>query len=137
MKTFVRQCEVCQRNKAKNTALVGLLQPLPIPKGIWEELSMDFITSLPSSQGKDTIMVIIDRLNKYAHFIELSHPYTALTVAQIFMDHIYRLHGLPKSIASDRDPVFVSNFWKELFKLQGVKLNYLQLITLNQMGKQR
>ena len=66
----------------------------------------------------------MDLLTKYAHFIALAHPYTALTVAQFFLDHIYRLHGLPKSIVSDRDPIFVSTFWRELFRLQGVKLKY-------------
>ena len=85
---------------------------------------MDFIGGLPNSQGKNTILVVVDRLSKYAHFIALAHPYSALTIAQLFLDHIYKLHGLPKSIVSDRDPVFVSNFWRELFKLQGVKLKY-------------
>ena len=85
---------------------------------------MDFINGLPNSQGKNTILVIVDRLSKYAHFIALAHPYTALTMAQLFLDHIYRLHGLPKSIVSDRDPIFVSTFWRELFRLRGVKLKY-------------
>ena len=85
---------------------------------------MDFIGGLPNSQGKNTILVVVDRLSKYAHFIALAHPYSALTIAQLFLDHIYKLHSLPKSIVSDRDPVFVSNFWRELFKLQGVKLKY-------------
>lgn len=85
---------------------------------------MDFISGLPNSQGKDTIWVILDRMSKYAHFIALSHPYSAMSLAQIFLDQFYRLHGLPKSIVSDRDPIFLSTFWKELFKLQGVKLHY-------------
>lgn len=85
---------------------------------------MDFITGLPNSHGKDAILVIVDRMSKYAHFIALSHPYTAVSVAQLFLDQFYRLHGLPKSIISDRDPIFLSQFWRELFKLQGVKLNY-------------
>lgn len=124
VKTYVRNCEICQRNKTENSLPAGLLQPLPVPEGIWEEISMDFISGLPNSHGKDTILVIVDRMSKYAHFIALSHPYSALSIAQLFLDQFYRLHGLPKSIVSDRDPIFLSNFWRELFKLQGVKLHY-------------
>ena len=83
---------------------------------------MDFIKGLPKSNGKDVIIVVVDRLSKYAHFMALSHPYSAVTVAQLFLTHIFKLHGLPSSIISDRDPIFVSSFWEELFKLQGVEL---------------
>ena len=68
-------------------------------------------------------MVVVDRLSKYAHFITISHPYTAISIAQLFMDHIYRLHGLPQTIVSYRDPTFLSSFWQELFKLQHVLLH--------------
>lgn len=76
------------------------------------------------AHGNDAILVIVDRMSKYAHFIVLSHPYTTISVAQLFLDQFYRLNELPKSIISDRDPIFLSQFWKKLFKLQGVKLNY-------------
>lgn len=85
---------------------------------------MDFIEKLPKSQGYDTILVVIDRFTKFGHFIRLTHPFTAKSVAQVFLDHVYRLHGLPESIITDRDKVFTSVFWRELFKVVGVELNY-------------
>ncbi|GJZ05333.1 retrotransposon-related protein [Tanacetum coccineum] len=86
-----------------HTSVIGLLQPLPIPTQIWHDISIYFVDALPMSQGKSTILVLVDRLSKYAHFIPVTHPYTAKTIAQLFLDHIYKLHGLLKSIVSDRD----------------------------------
>lgn len=84
---------------------------------------MDFIDGLPKSHNWTSIMVVVDRLSKYAHFLPLKHPYTAQSVAQQFTKEIIRLHGLPVNIISDRDPIFCSNFWQEIFTLQGVILN--------------
>lgn len=84
---------------------------------------MDLIEGLPHSFGKNTIFVVVDRLSKYAHFIAISHPYTAMDFAQIFMDNIYKLHGMPQTIVCDRNPVFTSTFWKGLFLHQGTKFN--------------
>lgn len=83
---------------------------------------MDFITGLLKAKGFKAILVVIDRLSKYAHFILLKHPYTARVVAEIFIKEVERLHGIPASILSNRDPIFVSSFWKELFKLQETQL---------------
>jgi hypothetical protein len=83
---------------------------------------MDFIEGFPKVGGKSVILTVVDRFSKFAHFIPLSHPYSAATVAKAFFDNIVHLHGMPCSIVSDRDPVFTSTFWKELFRLAGVKL---------------
>nr|GEU81047.1 retrotransposon-related protein [Tanacetum cinerariifolium] len=89
---------------------------------VWSEISMDFIVGLPKSQGKSLIFVVVDRLSKYAYFMALSHPYTASSVAQVFLYTVYKLYGLPSYIVTDRDTVFLSNFWKSLFKLLKVEL---------------
>ena len=83
---------------------------------------MDFITGLPNSGNKSVIMVVVEKISKYAHFCALPHPFTSTLVAQSFMDQIFKLHGMPTSIVSDRDPIFTSNFWQELFRLQGTQL---------------
>jgi len=83
---------------------------------------MDFVEGLPPSGAANAILVVVDKFSKFAHFIALKHPFTAKTVAQLFLDHIYRLHGLPTSIISDRDKIFTSQFWQALFKAAGTSL---------------
>lgn len=84
---------------------------------------MDFIEGLPKSKRKSVIWVVVDRLTKYAHFVGLSHPYYATDIARLFMDNIYKLHGIPEDIVSDRDPVFTRKFWQKLLSMMGVNLN--------------
>ncbi|KAL8159020.1 hypothetical protein V2J09_000557 [Rumex salicifolius] len=124
IQTFLRNCVVCQRSKYDRAASPGLIQPLPIPSQIWSDITMDFVEGLPMSCGKSVIFVVVDRLSKAAHFVALSHPYTASSVAQAFLDNVFRLHGFPQSITSDRDAIFLSDFGRELFTVQGVALNY-------------
>ena len=83
---------------------------------------MDFLSGLPPFQRLDTVMVVVDWLTKYVHFIGLSHPYSAAKVAALFAQNILKLHGMPTYIVFDRDPVFTAKFWAELFKLQWVQL---------------
>ncbi|PKI60698.1 hypothetical protein CRG98_018945 [Punica granatum] len=83
---------------------------------------MDFIEGLPRSQGRDSIMVLVDRLSKYVHFIALGHPYSAKEVAKVFVQGIVQLHRILKLIVTDRDLIFMSSFWREVFKLHGTKL---------------
>ena len=123
VRNYIRSCVICQRNKPDLSAPAGLLQPLPIPQAIWEDISMDFIEGLPKSRSKDAILVLVDRLSKYAHFLPLAHPFSAATVAQAYFEHIFKLHGLPKTIVSDRDKIFLSKFWQELFSLLRVALH--------------
>lgn len=83
---------------------------------------MDFIEGLPPSDRFNAILVVIDKFTKYAHFIPVHHPFTALQIAKVFLDQVYKLHGLPKALISDRDRVFTSTVWHELFKLTDTKL---------------
>ena len=107
---MVLSCAICQQCKHEKIPYPGLLQPLAIPKQAWEEISMDFVEGLPRSEGKGVILVIVDRLTKFSHFISLTHPFTASEVSRVFLDSVAKIHGVPKSIMSDRDPVFTSHF---------------------------
>jgi len=119
---YVQACSVCQQAKSEHVKTPGLLQPLEVPSLPWTTVSMDFIEGLPKSGGYDVILVIVDKFTKYGHFVPLAHPYTALQVAQLYFHNIYKLHGLPEAIISDRDRVFTSHVWQELFKLSDTKL---------------
>jgi hypothetical protein len=121
---YVRQCAICQQAKHSNTKPAGLLQPLPPPEEPWAEITMDFIEGLPLSEHANIILVVVDRLTKYAHFLALKHPYTASSVAKVYLDNIVKLHGVPLSIISDRDKVFTSVVWRALIKAVGTKLHY-------------
>ena len=122
VESFVQQCEICQHAKHTNEHPAGLLQPLPIPGGAWQDWSMDFVEGLPVVEGYSAILVVVDRLTKYAHFLPLKHPYTAQSVDKLLLDQVIRLHGFPTTIVSDRDKIFLSSFWRELFKLHGTQL---------------
>lgn len=106
---------MCQRNKTEHVLLAGLLQPLPIPNQKWESISMDFITRLPRVQSKDCIYVVVDRLTKYANFHAISLKFKAPQVTDLLFREIFKLHGLPKNIVSDRDSRFSSLFCKSSF----------------------
>jgi hypothetical protein len=118
----VKECTTCQANKDEHTHPTRLLQPLPISEHKWESISMGLITGLPKMQGKDCIFVVVDRLTKFAHFFAIATDFSATQVAELFFREIFRLHGLPKTIVSDRDSRFMSTFWQELFRLVGMAL---------------
>jgi transposase InsO family protein len=121
IKNFVKTCQVCQLNKSSRRLPYGLLKPLPIADRPWNSVSMDFIVKLPTSANFDSIMVVVDRRTKMAHFIPCSETITAAETAQLFLSHVFKLHGLPDSIVSDRGPQFRSAFWKEILKLLKIK----------------
>lgn len=120
---FVKSCTVCQHAKPDRARYPGLLQPLPVPHSAWQVISMDFIEGLPRSGRFNCILVVVDKFSRYAHFIPLSHPFTAATVASTFMENVYKLHGPPEQIISDRDRIFNSLFWRQLFQLTGTILS--------------
>nr|XP_027063053.1 uncharacterized protein K02A2.6-like [Coffea arabica] len=122
VKDTMLQCNTCRRCKDEHVAYPDLLQPLPIPQYSWSHVTMDFIEGLPTSERKDTILVTVDRFTKYAHFTNLTYPFDAPTVARVFLDQVCRLHGMPLSMLSDRDKIFTSQFWTELFSLMGTEL---------------
>ena len=103
---FVHSCTTCQQAKPERVKYPGLLSPLPVPPHAWHSLSMDFIKGLPKSRAVNCILVVVDRFSKYSHFLALAHPFTASTVAKLFLDNVYKLHGMPTIIVSDRDRIF-------------------------------
>jgi hypothetical protein len=120
--SFVSACQICQQAKPDRTRYPGLLQPLPIPDGAWQVVSLDFVEGLPQSKSVNAVLVVVDKFSKYSHFIPLAHPFTAMTVAQLYMSQVYRLRGMPMAMISDRDRIFTSELWQCLFKLAGVQL---------------
>ncbi|GIZ39172.1 hypothetical protein CKM354_000256300 [Cercospora kikuchii] len=124
---YIKRCEHCQRNKAERHAKYGHIQFRTPPQQPWDEVTMDFITKLPPSKDKvtentfDMIMVMVDRLTKYAHFIPASERYTAEQLGYLVMDRLVRYHGFPKVFITDRDKLFTSNYWKTLVGMIGIK----------------
>jgi hypothetical protein len=120
---FIAKCLEYQKVKVEHRDPAGFLQPLPIPKWKWEVVTMDFITKLPrTNKQHDSIMVVVDKLTKVAHFILVKLTHKAANIVDVYMKEIARLHGIPKTIVSNKDPKFTSKFWKGLFNGFGTNL---------------
>lgn len=122
VKQFVGNCLICQQSKSTNKKPMGPLMPLPIPGAIWEDISMDLITHLPRVNGKTVIFVVVDRFSKFCHLGPLPTYFSATSVFELFVQMVVKLHGIPKTIVSDRDKVFTSKFWKASHKASGTTL---------------
>ncbi|KAC9644520.1 hypothetical protein E3N88_45465 [Mikania micrantha] len=122
---YVARCLTCSQVKAEHQKPSGMLQQLELPVWKWEMITMDFITKLPrTSRGNDTIWVIVDRLTKSAHFLAMKETYSMDKLAQLYVNEIVYLHGVPLSIVSDRDSRFTSRFWQSFQKALGKRLNF-------------
>ena len=123
--SFVSRCLTCQQVKVEHQKPAGKIQLLPIPVWKWEKITMDFVTGLPRTQKQhDAIWVIVDRLTKSAHFLPVNVEDSLEKLAQLYVDEIVRLHGVPISIVSDRDPRFTSRFWPSLRTALGTRLHF-------------
>jgi len=121
---YIARCVKCQQIKVEHQKPGGLLQSLPIPEWKWEHITMDFVSGLPKTvKGSDSIWVIVDRLTKTAHFLATKKTQSLQRLAELYIREIVRLHGVPVSIVSDRDPRFVSRFWKGLQQAMGTELS--------------
>ena len=119
---YVSTCDLCLRTKPIRQALVGELHPLQIPDSRWDTLSVDFVVELPLSSRHDAVMTVVDSVSKRAHFILTHTTVTVEGAARLFLHQVWKLHGLPKCVISDRRPQFIACFTKELYWLLGIKL---------------
>ncbi len=120
---FVLACSVCAISKTSNRPPAGLLQPLSVPSRPWSHISLDFVTGLPPSQGNTVVLTVVDRFSKATHFIPLPKIPSARETAVAVIDHVFRIHGLPMDVVSDRGPQFISKFWKEFCRLLGATVS--------------
>jgi hypothetical protein len=120
---YVSKCDTCQRIKASHLKSAGALQPLSIHSWKWDDISMDFIVGLPNtSQHQHSVRVIVDRLTKVANFLPVHTTYKAHKYVELYIDRIVCLHGLPRTIVSDRGAQFIARFWEQLQESLGTKL---------------
>jgi RNase H-like domain found in reverse transcriptase/Reverse transcriptase (RNA-dependent DNA polymerase)/Integrase zinc binding domain/Chromo (CHRromatin Organisation MOdifier) domain/Retroviral aspartyl protease len=120
---YCKTCDLCLRTKTQKQRPYGELLALPIPEHPWDVTSVDFIVELPDSHGFDAVMVVVDSVTKRGHFIPTHTTVTALGSARLYLQHVWKLHGLPKSMVSDRGPQFVAEFMRELYRLLGIQVS--------------
>ena len=120
VRRYVRHCHVCKRSKGSCFKKQGVLQPLPVPDQRWQDLSIDLVTGIPEVHGCDAIYCVVDRLSKERHYIGTTKKLHAEGLANLFLKHVWKHHGLPRSIVSDRGLQFISDFWKFLCTRLGI-----------------
>lgn len=120
---YVAACPICTQNKHSNAPPAGLLQPLPVPRRPWSDISLDFVTGLPPSEGNTTILTVVDRFSKMVKFIALPKLPSAKETAEVILNHVFRVHGFPRNVLSDRGPQFVARFWKAFCQLLGATVS--------------
>jgi len=121
VKRYVKRCDACQQNKNHTEQLAGKLMLNSIPEKPWTHISADFITKLLLAQGYDSILVVVDRLTKMVCFIPTTEKTSAEGLARLFRDNVWKLHGLPESIISDRGPQFAAGLMRELNEMLEIK----------------
>ena len=121
--SFVNACPTCNQHKPTLQAPAGLLHPLPVPHRPWSHISLDFVTGLPPSSGNTTILTVVDRFSKMAHFVPLPKLPSAKGTAKLLLRHVVRLHGIPADVVSDRGPQFTTVFWREFCSLLGATVS--------------
>ena len=133
-----QRCPQCNQNRTSRRPAAGFLHPLPVPQRPWSHISLDFVTGLPTSKGHTAILTVVDRFSKMVHFIPLSKLPSVKETAELVLQNIFRLHGLPTDIVSDRGPQFTSMLWKEFFSLARARDRVCLLgSTPSQMGRLR
>jgi len=133
---YVFTCDMCLRTKSFRRPLTGELHPLPIPSAPWDTISVDFIVKLPQSAGHDSIMVVVYSVTKCTHFISTVTTISAARAAHLFLNHVWKHHGLPRNVVSDRGPKFIAEFTWELYRLLGIKLAATTAYHLQEMDRQ-
>ncbi len=123
IREFVLACSVCAWGKTSNRPPEGLLQPLSVTLRPWSHIALDFIIALPPSLGNTVVLTVVDRFSKAAHFIPLPKLPSAKETAATVVNHVFRIHGLPADVVSDRGPQFVSKFWIEFCRLLGATVS--------------
>ena len=117
VKQYVEECDQCQRIKNRTEMPAGKLRPNQVPEKPWQHILVDFITKLPMSKGHDSIFVVCDRFSKISYFVVTTGKTTAEGLARLFRDYVWKLHGLPESVISDRGPQFAAELTRKLNKM--------------------
>ena len=125
VRKYVRHCHVCKQSKDFCFKKQGVLQPLPVPQQRWQDINIDLVTGILEVQGCNAILNVVDRLSKERHYIGTTKKLNAESLADLFLKHVWKHHGLPQSIVSDRGSQFISDFWNFLCKMLGIKAQLL------------